>query len=90
MAPRAVTAKFKVARKSPLGVTYDKDGAVLDGTPWAHEVELTPDYAEGRNKQWAEATPAGMVRLTIKNELAAEQFTVGAAYTVTFELEPPS
>lgn len=72
----AVTAKFKVARKTDMS--------------WAHEVELTPDYAEGRNKEWAEATPAGMIRLTIKNELAAKEFTEGAAYTVTFEIDPPS
>lgn len=76
MATRKVTAKFKVARKTEM--------------QWATEVELTPDYAQGRNAEWAEATPAGMIRLTIKNELAAEQFTEGAAYTVTFELDPPS
>jgi len=68
-----VTAKFKVSRKSDMG--------------WAHEVELVPDYAQGRNAEWAEATPAGMIRLTIKNELAAEQFAEGEAYTVTFERE---
>lgn len=67
----AVTAKFKVNRKTDM--------------KWAHEVELTPDYADGRNKEWASATPAGMIRLTIKNELAAEQFEVNKGYTVTFE-----
>lgn len=76
MAPKAVTAKFKVARKSDMD--------------WAHEVELTPDYAGGRNAEWAAATPAGMIRLTIKNELAADQFTVGASYTVTFQIDEPS
>lgn len=75
-APTKVTAKFKVARKTDMN--------------WAHEVELVPDYAGGRNAEWAAATPAGMIRLTIKNELAAEQFTEGAAYTVTFEIDPPS
>lgn len=69
----AVTAKFKVFRVAEMG--------------WATEVELTPDYAEGRNAEWAEATPAGMIRLTIKNELAAKQFEHGATYTVTFERE---
>jgi hypothetical protein len=72
----AVTAKFKVARKTDMD--------------WAHEIELTPDYAEGRNAEWAEATPAGMIRLTIKNDLAAREFTEGAAYTVTFALDAPS
>lgn len=56
----AVSAKFKVNRVSDMG--------------WAKEVELTPDYGDGKNKDWAAATPAGMMRLTIKNELAAEQF----------------
>lgn len=68
-----VTAKFKVSRKADMN--------------WAHEVELVPDYAEGRNKEWAAATPAGMIRLTIKNELAAEQFVEGQGYTVTFQAE---
>jgi hypothetical protein len=67
----AVTAKFKVNRKTDMN--------------WAHEVELVPDYAGGRNEEWAAATPAGMIRLTIKNELAAEQFSEGDAYTIVFE-----
>jgi hypothetical protein len=33
------TAKFKVTRLSEMG--------------WGTEVELTPDYADGRNKEWA-------------------------------------
>jgi hypothetical protein len=69
----AVTAKFKVSRKSEMG--------------WATEIEFTPDYAQGRNAEWAEATPAGMIRLTVKNAVAAEQFDEGGAYTVTFERE---
>jgi len=69
----AVTAKFKVARRTDMN--------------WATEIELVPDYAQGRNAEWAEATPAGMIRLTIKNELAAQQFEEGAAYTVLFERE---
>ncbi len=55
-----VTAKFKVGRISDMG--------------WATEVELTPDYADGRNKEWAAATPAGMIRMTIKNQVAADEF----------------
>jgi hypothetical protein len=82
----AVTAKFEVARKIPLGPTFDAEtGTWSDQPPWAWEVEMTPDYAEGRNKDWAAATPAGMIRLTIKNELAAEQMQPGDPYTITFE-----
>ena len=69
----AVTAKFKVNRKSEM--------------EWATEVEMTPDYAQGRNAEWAKATPAGMIRLTITNPPAAEQFVEGKAFTVTFEAE---
>lgn len=81
----AVTAKFKVARKIPLGPTFDAEtGKWSETAPWGWEIELTPDYAEGRNAEWAAATPSGMIRMTIKNELAAEQFGAGDAYTVTF------
>jgi hypothetical protein len=78
----SVTAKFKVNRISDMG--------------WAHEVELTPDYQDGRNKEWAEATPAGMIRLTIKNQVAADVFKAepneqgsqaGKQFVVTFEAE---
>lgn len=68
-----MTAKFKVNRLSSMG--------------WGTEVELTPDYAQGRNADWATATPAGMCRLTVTNEKAIEEFIEGAAYTVTFERE---
>lgn len=69
----AVTAKFKVSRRTEMD--------------WATEIELTPDYAQGRNSEWAAATPAGMIRMTIKNELAAERFQQGDSFTVTFEKE---
>ena len=72
----AVTAKFKVSRNSPMG---DPDA------PWAHEVELTPDYSGDRNKDWSAATPSGMCRLTITNPSAYGQFKEGQAFTLTFE-----
>jgi hypothetical protein len=88
----AVTARFKVARKVPLGVTYDPDtkqwskqGATGDDVdPWGWELEMTPDYAEGKNAEWAAATPSGMIRMTIKNELAAKQFEPGDSYEIVF------
>jgi len=67
---QSVTAKFKVNRLSE----YDT----------ATEVELTPDYAEGKNKEWAEFTPAGMMRMTVKNSVAAEFFKQNRSFTVTF------
>lgn len=69
----AVTAKFKVARSTK--------------SDYATEVELVPDYGQGRNAEWAVATPAGMIRLTIRNEVAADQFVQGRPFTVTFVQE---
>jgi len=68
-----VTAKFIVSR--------------VNKNDWATEVELTPDYAEGRNKEWAAATPSGMIRMTIKNDVAAEVFQQGQPFTVVFEAD---
>lgn len=65
-----VTAKFKVSRNTEMG--------------WGSEVELTPDYAQGKNADWASATPAGMIRLTITNKPAAEQFAEGKPVDVLF------
>lgn len=70
----AVTAKFKVNRNTDM--------------TWAREVEMTPDYANGRNKEWAEATPSGMIRMTIKNEVASAQFKEGDPITVIFVTNP--
>ena len=70
-----VTAKFKVSRLTPAD-TYT-------------EVELTPDYAQGRNAEWAQATPSGVIRLTITNQAAIAYFEDGAPYTVTLEREEP-
>ena len=70
-----VTARFKVSRVSPMG---------SEDAPWAYEVELTPDYAGGANKEWSEATPSGMCRLTITNMAAVEQFKLGQAFELQF------
>jgi hypothetical protein len=51
-----VTARMKVTRVTPLG---DPEN------PYQVEVEMTPDYAGGANKDWAAATPSGMCRLLI-------------------------
>lgn len=66
----AVTARFKVNRKTEMD--------------WATEVEMTPDYAQGKNAEWAAATPAGMIRLTVANDVAAEQFIEGKGYEIVF------
>ena len=81
-----VTAKFKVSRVSPMGggTRTNADGTTEEVEPWATEVEMTPDYAQGANKQWAEATPAGMCRLTITNKAALELLPLGEELTIYF------
>lgn len=67
-----VTARFKVSRVTPLGAETVEDA-------WATEVEMTPDYAGGANKEWSEATPSGVCRLTITNKAALEHLPLGAS-----------
>lgn len=71
----SITAKFKVNRAVDMG--------------WGTEVEMTPDYAQGRNVEWSKATPAGMCRLTVTDEAAAARFAAheGKPVTLTFELD---
>jgi hypothetical protein len=39
---------------------------------------MTPDYANGANHEWSEATPSGVCRLTITNLDAVKQLPLGA------------
>lgn len=86
----AVTAKFKVGRLTPMafsGEAHVTPEGRLEGEVSMVEVELVPDYAQGRNAAWSAATPSGVIRMTITNPAAFAQFVVGRAYTVTFEQE---
>ena len=69
----AVTAKVTVQRAEPVG---------------EDEVQLhfVPDYADGRNRDWAKYTPGLSLVMTVKGEVG-EQFRAGDAYTLTFERE---
>jgi hypothetical protein len=58
-----VTARFIVSKVTPLG-GYTRDGGEVV-PPWGHEVEMTPDYAQGRNEEWKSASPSGVFRITI-------------------------
>lgn len=40
------------------------------------------------NKEWASATPAGQIQMSIRNELAVEFFDVGQEYFVDFTPAP--
>lgn len=46
--------------------------------------EFGVDYADGRNKAWAQATPTLSVNITVKD---GDLFEVGKPYTLTFELD---
>lgn len=76
----AVTARFQVSRVTPFR------GA--DPDAWTQgEVEMTPDYADGANKQWAEATPSGVFRFTVKRSIA-ELFPLGRKLEITISDAP--
>jgi hypothetical protein len=75
-----VNAKFKVQRVTPQSPISGKDGQLRDSA----EIEMVPDYAGDRNKDWAEYTPSGVIRMNV-NGPALSQFVQGKAFTVTFE-----
>lgn len=60
-------------------------------TPQA-KIKLTPSYANGANKEWAVATPSGVIELNVQNPTAVEQFKAwqasGANLGITFEEVP--
>lgn len=53
---------------------------------WKDSVALTfsPDYADGRNAEWAEATPSLSLQMNVKADVA-EHFQLNGKYTLTFE-----
>lgn len=42
-----------------------------------------PDYADGRNKEWANATPYLDLRMTVSGDVA-DRFEPGKRYTLQF------
>jgi hypothetical protein len=77
--PDAVEARFYVAGYQLRA--YD---------PEAVEVELVAVSRGEHNKNWARATPAGNIKMTIKNAGAAGWFTdrLGQEVAVTFTPAP--
>lgn len=67
----AITVKIACALKQAYG-----NGSTA--------VTFQPDYADGRNKEWAAATPALLLQMTVKGAVA-DQFEPGRKYTLTFE-----
>lgn len=78
-----VTARFKVTSVVPMGASDLADA-------YAAEVTYTPDYAQGRNAEWSEATPNGVFRLTVTNRsaLSAPEMQLGAAVEIQLVMQP--
>jgi hypothetical protein len=70
----SVTAKVKLASMADAGYSDVKTLAFY------------ADYADGRNAQWAAATPTLSLQMTVNAEAAA-LFEAGKAYTLTFDLD---
>lgn len=68
-----ITAKVKCQTKTESG-EGDKRQAV---------VSFAADYNDGRNREWASATPTLSLSMTLNGE-AADLFEEGAAYTLQF------
>lgn len=76
----AVTAKVKVSSRT--------DNVWNEGTE--HEVAVAQltfavDYNDGRNAEWAAATPSLSLNMSVKKAIADEHFPLGKAITLTFE-----
>lgn len=65
-----ITAKVTCQTKAPAG-----EGQF--------EVTFVPDYADGRNKDWALYTPSLSLSMTVRGEVA-DRFEPGRAYTLQF------
>jgi hypothetical protein len=48
--------------------------------------EFGPDYQDGRNAEWAAATPALSLSITVREDVA-HHFAEGQSYTLTFTKE---
>lgn len=78
----SISAKFKVQRVTPQSSFGGRNGEIVESA----EIEMVPDYAGDRNKEWSYYTPSGVIRMNV-NGPALEQLTVGRAFTVMFEPE---
>lgn len=67
----AVSAKVVCSTKNDAG-----DGQTT--------LTFQPDYADGRNKEWAKYTPALGLTMVVLNEVA-DKFDAGASYTMILE-----
>lgn len=76
-----VTAKVKLQSKAEyLSTSYDGSKTTFS------KLDFVPNYAPGKNAEWATATPSLSFSMTVRNEVAT-RFAVGDEYEVTFKRE---
>ena len=63
-----------------MSVQTDNDGNVVEA-----RVHFQPDYADGRNEDWAKATPNLGLDMTL-NGAVANNFEKGGRYTLSFDV----
>jgi hypothetical protein len=73
----SVTAKIKCNTKSLVNMGSQYEAVTLG---------FSADYANGKNKEWASATPTLNLQMTVKPEVG-ELFAFGQSYTLTFDEE---
>lgn len=76
-----VTARFKVSRVTLFNPTDPTEFSAKINDPEAKvgqvsaEIEMVPDYGQGKNAEWAAASPSGVFRLMVTNPGALRQMT---------------
>ncbi len=70
-----ITAKVKVTSKITQAPGTEHEQVAIG---------FSPDYDDGRNKEWALYTPALSLSMTVKPSVA-DQFEPGQAFTLVFE-----
>jgi hypothetical protein len=73
----SVIAKVKCNQKSLINMGSEYESVQLG---------FGADYNDGRNKEWAQATPMLTLNMTVKPSVG-DLFAFGQAYTLTFEPE---
>lgn len=69
-----ITAKVVLGRKDAHNKSDENSPVAL---------HFQPDYAQGRNAEWADATPSLSLSMTVRADVATK-FTEGTAYTLQF------
>jgi len=72
----------QITAKAALGsmIQYPR----TDGVEGDYFLSFYPDYSDGRNKEWAAASPSLNFQIVVRPDVA-KLFEQGGKYTVTFE-----